>query len=297
MIWLDEVFLDEYDAPMIIRKKDGAFLYATSDIATVHYRMEHFHPDAILYVVDHRQGEHFGKLFATLRKIGLSDVELKHVAFGTVLGQDGKPFKTRSGSVVGLEYLLDEAVERAWKVVCNPERLQAANLEMSEDEMRHVANVVGIGAIKYADLMHNRASDYVFDVDKMVKLEGNTSTYIQYSYARTNGILRKSEVDVSPQWYAGLSIRIEHPMERALAMQLLRFDECVHQSLEDYFPSVVADYLFDTAKLFATFFDQCPVLRAESDEVRNSRLGLVYLTRAVLKQGLELLGIDVVERM
>ncbi len=291
------VFLDEYDAPMIIRKKDGAFLYATSDVATVHYRMEHFHPDAILYVVDHRQGEHFAKLFATLRKIGLTAVELKHVAFGTVLGPDGKPFKTRSGSVVGLDYLLDEAIERAWRVVCDPERLRAANLEMSEDDKRQIANTVGIGAIKYADLVHNRTSDYVFDIDKMVRLEGNTATYIQYSYARTNSILRKSDLEISPQWFASLSIRIEHPMERALTLHLLRFDECVHQSLDEYYPSVIADYLFDLAKLFATFFDQCPVLRAENDEIRASRLGMVYVTRAVLQRGLNLLGIDVVDRM
>jgi arginyl-tRNA synthetase len=291
------VFLDDYDAPMIIRKKDGAFLYATSDVATVHYRMEHFHPDAILYVVDHRQGEHFAKLFATLRKIGLSDVELNHVAFGTVLGPDGKPFKTRSGSVVGLDYLLDEAIERAWKVVCDPERLRAANLEMSDDEKRNIANAVGIGAIKYADLVHNRTSDYVFDIDKMVRLEGNTATYIQYSFARTNGILRKSELEISPAWFASVNIRIEHPMERALALQILRFDECVHQSLEGYYPSVIADYLFDLAKLFATFFDQCPVLRAETDELRASRLGMVYVTRGVLQTGLKLLGIDVVDRM
>ncbi len=291
------VFLEEYDAPMIIRKKDGAFLYATTDLATIFYRLENFNPDSILYVVDHRQHEHFAKLFATARKIGITDVELRHIGFGTVLGTDGKPFKTRSGSVVGLEYLLDEAIERAWQVVCNPDRLKSQELALSEEEMKHIAQVVGIGAIKYADLAHNRTSDYVFDLDKMVRLDGNTAAYIQYSYARTSGILRKAGIELLNLRNQFTEIQLVHPAERALASQIIRFDETLHQSLVDYLPSAIADYLYDLAKLFASFFDQCSVLRAETEISRSTRLALVAATRAVLRQGLGLLGIEVVEKM
>ncbi len=166
------IFIEGFDAPMIVRKADGAFLYATTDLATIQYRQEHFQPNVILYVVDHRQGEHFAKLFAAAKTIGYGQIDMQHLAFGTVTGKDGKPFKTRDGSVVGLDYLLDEAVDRAYQVVCNPERLQKANLQMSEAEQRSIAETVGLGAIKYADLCHNRTSDYVFDIEQMVQLEG-----------------------------------------------------------------------------------------------------------------------------
>ncbi|MCA9134098.1 MAG: arginine--tRNA ligase, partial [Planctomycetales bacterium] len=179
------IFLEGFDAPMIIRKSDGAFLYATTDIATIEYRVEHFQPDVILYVVDHRQSEHFAKLFAAVRAIGYSQLELHHISFGTVLGSDGKPFKTRSGTVVGLEYLLDEAVDRAAQV------LAKAGLQIPPEEQQQIARTVGLGAIKYADLSHNRTSDYEFNTEKMVQLEGNTSTYIQYMYARSRSIIRK----------------------------------------------------------------------------------------------------------
>ncbi len=191
------IFLEGFDAPMIIRKSDGAFLYATTDLATIEYRMKHFKPDAILYVVDFRQSEHFQKLFAAARAIGYDQVELNHVSFGTVLGPDGKPYKTRSGSVLGLEYLLDEAVDRAYQAVCDPERLEKAGLNFTEEEKREVANIVGHGAIKYADLCHNRTSDYEFNINKMVSLEGNTATYIQYMFARTGSIIRRSELDLN----------------------------------------------------------------------------------------------------
>lgn len=286
------VFLDEYDAPMIVRKQDGAFLYATTDLATVDYRMEHFHPDAILYVVDHRQSEHFQKLFAVLRKCGFGQTELKHVSFGTVLGSDGKPFKTRSGSVIGLDYLLDEAVQRAYSVVS-----KAANDELTEEEKQKISEVVGLGAIKYADLMHNRTSDYEFDLDKMVQLEGNTSTYIQYSYARTSNILRKAEVVATAEWFSSVAIRFAKPIERELALQILRFEDYLHLSLDDYSPSVITAYLYDLAKLFASFYDQCPVLHESDPAIVQSRLGLVYLTGKTIRQGLAILGIDVVERM
>jgi arginyl-tRNA synthetase len=294
------VFLDGFDAPMIIRKQDGAFLYATTDLATVDYRMEHFQPDAVLYVVDHRQGDHFKKLFACLRKTGLSDVELKHVSFGTVLGRDGRPYKTRSGTVVGLESLLDEAVARAYAVVCDPERLKYAGLDLSDDEKRNIAAAVGLGAVKYADLSHHRENDYEFDADRMVQLEGNTAAYIQYSFARTQNILRKlAEQTGKPVDMAidrGI-LAFHQPIERSLSIQLLRFEDALQASMQDYLPSVLTEYLYELAKLFASFFDQCPVLRAENDSQRETRRLLTALAGKTLKQGLELLNIRTVDRM
>lgn len=291
------LFLEGFDAPMIVRKRDGAFLYATTDIATIEYRVEHFHPDVILYVVDHRQSEHFSKLFAAARAIGYDQLELHHISFGTVLGSDGKPFKTRSGTVVGLETLLDEAVQRAYQAVCDPQRLQKAGIEMSDDEQRHVADVVGLGAIKYADLSHNRTSDYEFNIEKMVQLEGNTSAYIQYMVARANSILRKSGVELDAAALGSFALHLQQPAERDLALQLLQFEDALHQSVEEYYPSVLCSYLFGVAKQFATFFDQCHVLNADSPELLRSRLLLCHAAARVLSQGLKLLGIGVVDRM
>lgn len=291
------VFLEGFDAPMLIRKRDGAFLYATTDIATIQYRVEHFHPDVILYVVDHRQSEHFSKLFAAARAMGYDQLELHHISFGTVLGPDGKPFKTRSGTVVGLETLLDEAIDRAYQAVCNPQRLLKAGVEMSGDEQRHVANVVGLGAIKYADLSHNRTSDYEFNIKKMVQLEGNTSAYIQYMVARAKNILRKSDVELDRDTLASISVQLQHPAERNLALQLLQFEDALHQTVEEYYPSMLAAYLFGVAKQFAVFFDQCPVLSTEDQALQRSRLLICHAASRVLTQGLALLGIDVVERM
>lgn len=292
------VFLDGFDAPMIVQKQDGAYLYATTDIATALFREREFAPDASLYVVDHRQSEHFNKLFAVLHKIGLNHTQFKHVSFGTVLGNDGKPFKTRSGSVVGLEPLLDEAVERAWAVVCDPDRLQVAGIELDDQEKRRIAETVGIGAIKYADLSHNRTSDYVFDMDKMVRMEGNTSTYIQYSYARTQSILRKAaEKGWSESSWTAAPLRLEAPVELQLGLQLARYEELLQQSMQDYTPNLITEYLFDTARLFSSFFEQCPVLRAETESEAYSRLKLTALVGKTLRSGLGLLGIDVIDRM
>ncbi len=292
------VFLDGYEAPMIVRKQDGAFLYSTTDIATAMFREREFAPDVSLYVVDHRQSEHFQKLFDVLRKIGLSHTELKHVEFGTVCGKDGKPYKTRSGAVVGLNAMLDEAVSGAWDVVCNPDRLQGSGLAFSDAEKRQIAETVGLGAIKYADLCHNRTSNYVFDMEKMVQLQGNTAAYIQYSYARTRSILRKAEAEgfETTQWQSALLVLSAIP-ELNLGLQLLRFEDMLNQSMVDYLPNVVTEYLFDTAKLFSSFYDQCSVLDAETPESIKSRLRLTDLTSLTLRKGLELLGIGVVERM
>lgn len=292
------VFLDGYEAPMIVRKQDGAFLYSTTDIATAMFREREFAPDVSLYVVDHRQAEHFQKLFDVLRKIGLTHTELKHVEFGTVCGKDGKPYKTRSGTVVGLNSMLDEAVSGAWDVVCNPDRLQGSGLAFSEAEKRQIAETVGLGAIKYADLCHNRTSNYVFDMEKMVQLQGNTAAYIQYSYARTRSILRKAETEgfEITKWQSAPLVLSASP-EVNLGLQLLRFEDMLNQSMVDYLPNVVTEYLFDTAKLFSSFYDQCTVLDAETNETTKSRLRLTDLTSLTLRKGLELLGIGVVERM
>lgn len=291
------VFLDGFDAPMIIRKSDGAFLYSTTDLATIEYRMQHFKPDTILYVVDHRQGEHFEKLFAAARQMGYEDVELNHVSFGTVLGPDGKPFKTRSGTVLGLDYLLDEAVEKAYEVVCNEERLEKSGFELPEDERRLIAETVGIGAIKYADLSHNRTSDYKFDISEMVQLEGDTAAYIQYMYARSKAIIRKSGLEVNADSISGCRLQAVEPAERAITLQLLQFEDALLQTVEEYYPNVLAGYLFALAKQFAAFFDQCPVLKAPDEELKLSRLAICFAVSKVLKRGLGLLGIGVVERM
>jgi arginyl-tRNA synthetase len=291
------LFLPGFDAPMIVRKSDGAFLYATTDLATIEYRMDQFKPDAILYVVDFRQSDHFAKLFAAAQAIGYDSVELSHVSFGTVLGSDGKPFKTRSGTVVGLESLLDEAEQRAYQAVCDADRLKNAGLDMSEAERREIAKIVGIGAIKYADLSHNRTSDYEFNTEKMVSLEGNTSTYIQYMYARTQSILRKSNGQSSVEQAQGLPITLEHSAERALALLLLQLEDALIQATSEYYPNLLANYLYALAKQFATFFENCPVLTAESEAVRGSRVRLCDATGRVLKLGLQLLGIGVVPRM
>ncbi|MBX3421401.1 MAG: arginine--tRNA ligase [Pirellulaceae bacterium] len=291
------VFLDGFDAPMIIRKSDGAYLYATTDLATIQYRMQQFRPDVILYVVDMRQSEHFAKLFAAARKMGYNKVQLQHVSFGTVLGPDGKPFKTRSGSVVGLEHLLDEAVERAFQAVCTPERLQKAGLDMPLDEQRHIANVVGLGAIKYADLSHNRTSDYEFNTEKMVALDGNTATYVQYMYARTQSILRRAEAQGYSLMAVPDSIVVQHPAERTLALQLLQLEDVLHQVVAEYYPHLLTGYLYELAKQFASFFEQCPVLTADDHAQRQSRLRICQVTGRVLEHGLGLLGIGVVPRM
>jgi arginyl-tRNA synthetase len=283
--------------PMIVRKQDGAFLYGTTDLATIQYRMETWRPDAILYVVDHRQSLHFQQLFAAARLLGYKDVELEHVSFGTVLGDDGRPFKTRSGETVGLEGLLDEAVRRALKIVSAGDDAKPDGPELSPAERRQVAETVGIAALKYADLSQNRTSDYVFSYDKMLAMTGNTATYMQYAYARVRSIFARGGVDVERLRASGAAIRLGSPAERALGLEILRFSEALDLAAADYRPNQLTSYLFDLANRYSTFFEQCHVLRAESEELRQSRLQLCDLTARTIQKGLELLGIRVVEKM
>ena len=291
------VFLDGFDTPMIVRKKDGAFLYATTDLATVRYRIEQWNPDAILYVVDFRQGEHFAKLFDTVHAWIDPRLELAHVSFGTVLGEDGRPFKTRSGDTVGLEGLLDESVARALRVVGDNDDAKPGGPELSEEQRREVARRVGIAAIKYADLSQNRTSDYVFSYEKMLAMNGNTATYMQYSYARVQSIFARGGIDVAKLRASDRTISFSHAAERSLALQLLRFSEVLDETAVDYRPNHLTAYLFDLAKRYSTFFENCPVLKAENEALRESRLLLCDLTARTLKRGLELLGIEVVEKM
>ena len=287
------VFIDGFETPMIIRKKDGAFLYATTDLATIAYRIESWKPDAMLYVVDHRQGEHFDKLFAASRLWGHENLEFQHVSFGTVLGADGKPFQTRAGDAVGLEGLLDEAESKALEVV----QQNKMGTDLDEEKCRRIAKVVGMGALKYADLAHNRTSDYVFSYEKMLSLRGNTATYCQYAYARTQSILARGKIDIEVLRESLATVNVEHAAERSLGLELLRFPDAVASVADEYRPNLLTNYLFELANRFATFFEACPVLKADNEEDRDSRLLLCDLTGRTLRQGLELLGIDVVDKM
>ena len=291
------VFLPGCEAPMIVRKQDGAFLYATTDLATIRYRIDQWKPDAILYVVDHRQSLHFEQLFATARLWGHGEVELVHVAFGTVLGSDGKPYKTRSGDNVGLESLLDEAVARAYAIVSANDDAKPGGAELSEAQRREVAEAVGIGAIKYADLAQNRTSDYEFSYDKMLAMNGNTATYMQYAHARAGSVMAKAGADADGLRHSPGRLELDQPAERALALALLQLGEVFPAVLADYRPNHLTSYLFELANCFSTFWEQCPVIRAESDAVRRSRLLLCDLTARTIRLGLGLLGIRVVDRM
>ncbi|MBX6314653.1 MAG: arginine--tRNA ligase, partial [Isosphaeraceae bacterium] len=285
------VFVESTKAPLIIRKRDGAFTYATTDLATIRYRQQTWDPDQILYVVDHRQAEHFKALFEVARRWGYNDIDFQHVAFGTVLGQDRRPYKTREGDVVGLESLLDEAVAEARKVV------DENSPHLDDAERQQIAEIVGLGAIKYADLSQNRLSDYVFDWKKMMAMNGNTATYLQYAYARICSIFRKAGTTPEAIRSAHPPLSLAHPAERTLGLQLLRLPETLDLAAAELKPNVLTDYLFELANQYSTFYEECPVLRAETPERRQSRLALCDLTARTLQYGLDLLGIKVAERM
>ncbi len=240
---------------------------------------------------------HFDHLFKTVRMLGDDQIELQHISFGTVLGNDGRPFKTRSGDTVGLEGLLDEAVRRARKIVDENDKAKPTGAEISEEKRQETAERVGMAALKYADLSQNRTSDYVFSYDKMLAMNGNTATYMQYAYARVRSIFARGQVDIDALRNSGAKIELATPAERALGLEIVRFSEALELAMTDYRPNVLTSYLFDLAGCYSTFFEQCPVLKAENDRSRESRLLLCDLTARVIHKGLELLGIDVVEKM
>jgi arginyl-tRNA synthetase len=291
------VFLDEYKnkegEPMgvIIQKKDGGYLYTTTDIACAKYRYETLHADRVLYYIDSRQHQHLMQAWTIVRKAGYvpDSVPLEHHMFGMMLGKDGKPFKTRAGGTVKLADLLDEALERARRLVAEK------NPDMAADELEKLANAVGIGAVKYADLSKNRTTDYVFDWDNMLAFEGNTAPYMQYAYTRVLSVFRKAAID--ERALAAAAVVIAEDREAQLAARLLQFEETLSVVARDGTPHVMCSYLYDLAGLFSGFYEHCPILTAESEEVRNSRLKLAQLTAKTLKLGLDTLGIETVERM
>ncbi|MEP8627646.1 arginine--tRNA ligase [Enterobacter mori] len=291
------VFLDEYKnkegEPMgvIIQKKDGGYLYTTTDIACAKYRYETLHADRVLYYIDSRQHQHLMQAWTIVRKAGYvpDSVPLEHHMFGMMLGKDGKPFKTRAGGTVKLSDLLDEALERARRLVAEK------NPDMPADELEKLANAVGIGAVKYADLSKNRTTDYIFDWDNMLAFEGNTAPYMQYAYTRVLSVFRKANIDESV--LANATVNITEDREAQLAARLLQFEETLTVVARDGTPHVMCAYLYDLAGLFSGFYEHCPILSAESEAVRNSRLKLAQLTAKTLKLGLDTLGIETVERM
>jgi arginyl-tRNA synthetase len=291
------VFIPGVEAPFIVRKSDGAFTYATTDLATIRYRAEKLGADSMFYVVDARQGDHFKLLFETARRWGYAQVDFRHISFGTILDENRQPYKTRSGDTVGLESLLDESVIEARKIVDALDDSKPAGPELDEAARAKISEAVGLGAIKYADLSQNRESDYIFSWAKMLATKGDTATYLQYAYARVCGIFRKGEIDRGDCRTAGGEILLTHPAERALGLQLVRFSEAVDEAAGECRPNFLTSYLFETANSFSTFFEQCPVLKAESSDLRRSRLLLADLTARILAKGLDLLGIQTIEQM
>lgn len=288
------VFLEGNAAPFIVRKTDGAFTYATTDLATIQYRRDTLQAHEVLYVVDNRQSEHFQQLFATARLWGCGQVSLKHVSFGTVMGSDGRPYKTRAGDTVGLESLLDEAILRARRIVDENDDRREQPL-LTADERARVAEIVGLGAVKYADLHHSRDSDYVFDYDKMLATTGDTATYMQYAYARVCGIFRRMQISRESLEGQRVAIELGTAEERRLALQLLMFGYAVDSVLSDYRPHLLTQWLFETANAFSQFFDKCSVQNAETETLQRSRLVLCDLMARAIRTGLGLLGIEVAE--
>jgi len=275
------------EKPCLIRKSDGGFLYATTDLATLEYREQRWHPDAVWYVTGAPQQFHFEQVFASARKLGIA-TDLRHIAFGSILGEDRKMMKTRSGENVELGGLLNEAIERAMAVVTEK------NPDLSAAEQQEVARVIGLGAVKYADLMQHRLTDYLFSWEKMLSFQGNTAPYLQNAYVRIRSIFRKAAAEgISTE---AAPIVITDPAERTLALQILKFGEVLHAALEDQRPNLLCLYLYELADSFHRFYEACPILKSEG-EMRSSRLALADVTAKVLKTGLGLLGIGVPERM
>jgi len=277
--------------PVIVQKSDGGFLYATTDLAAIRYRAADLQADRILYVTDARQTFHFAQVFAVAKAAGFfsEKASVEHIPFGVMLGENGRPFKTREGELVKLADLLTEAVDRAATVVAEK------NPDLPAAEAEQVARAVGIGAVKYADLSMDRTSDYKFSWDKMLAFQGNTAPYMQYAYARVQSIFRKGAEEAGNLGDA--PITLAEPAERELAKRLLRLEEILAAVAAECRPNILTGYLFDLAQTFSGFYESCPVLKANSDAVRASRLRLCDLTARTIKLGLDLLGIDVIEQM
>ncbi len=278
-------------SPMIVQKSGGGFLYATSDLAALLYRINELQANRILYFIDARQSLHMKQVFITGRKAKYvpQNVSLEHHSFGTMMGRDGRPFKTRSGGTVKLADLLVEAVQRAEKLV------RDKNSALSEEQIKDVANKVGIGAVKYADLSITRTNDYIFDWESMLSFEGNTAPYLQYAYTRISSIFRKAEIN--PKTLSA-SIDIIESQEKTLALKLIQFEEVIDQVALDCYPHSLCTYLYELASAFMTFYEHCPVLKdSVARELQQSRLKLCALSSETLACGLDLLGIDVMEKM
>jgi arginyl-tRNA synthetase len=290
------VFLDEFKnadgdpLPVIIVKADGGYLYATTDLAAVRYRSGVLKADRALYFVDQRQALHFQQVFQVARLAGFvtHPMDMEHMGFGTMNGADGRPFKTRDGGTVKLVDLLTEAKDRAYTLV------KEKNPELAEDELRNIAKVVGIGAVKYADLSKHRTSDYSFNFDLMLNFEGNTAPYLLYAYTRVAGVFRKLGKDFSE---VEGQIVLEAPHEHELAAKLAQFGEVLNNVSDKGTPHILCTYLYDVAGLFSSFYENCPILNADTPALMQSRLRLAALTGRTLKQGLELLGLETLERM
>ncbi len=279
-------------SPVIIKKSDGGYLYATTDLAALQYRSGTLHADRVMYFIDARQSLHMQQIFAVARKAGYvsADVSLEHLPFGTMMGEDGKPFKTRSGGTVKLADLLHEAVLRAENLI------EQKNPNLSPAERREVARKVGIGAVKYADLSKTRTVDYVFNWSTMLSFEGNTAPYLQYAYSRIRSIFRKAEA--LGEGHLEANIVIATPAEKTLGLALLTFDETLHQVAAQAYPHILCAYLYELASAYMTFYEHCPILAPDVDTAtRDSRLRLCDVTARTLAAGLELLGIEVMERM
>ncbi|MCF7354417.1 arginine--tRNA ligase [Vibrio sp. CK2-1] len=290
------VFLDEYKnkdgEPMgvIVQKRDGGYLYTTTDIACAKYRYETLGADRVLYFIDSRQHQHLMQAWTIVRKAGYvpESVSLEHHAFGMMLGKDGRPFKTRAGGTVRLADLLDEATERAQKLI------EEKNPELATEEKANIANTVAMAAVKYSDLSKHRTTDYIFDWDNMLAFEGNTAPYMQYAYTRVASIFAKAGIDMNS--LSG-DIMVGDDKEKALISKLLQFDEAVTSVAREGQPHLMCSYLFELAGQFSSFYEACPILSAEDEAVKQSRLKLAALTAKTIKQGLDLLGIETLERM
>ena len=284
------------EQPAIIQKSDGGFNYATTDLATLRYRLQTWNPQEIIYVTDARQQLHFKQVFIAFgRWHPEAKIKLAHVWFGSILGEDGKPFKTRSGDTVKLADLLDEAEERALNLVKQKQAERKPEDRVSEELWPEIARVVGLGAVKYADLQQNRQSDYVFSWEKMVSFEGNTAPYLQYSYTRVRSIFRKAG-GTSNTEHRTSNIELTAADEITLAKHLLNFGLVLENAADDYRPNYLCSYLYDLSGHFARFYESCPVLKAEEPQ-RSTRLLLCDLTARVLKEGLQVLGIETAEQM